>query len=174
MNKWGNNMELTQELVRELFEYKEDGTLIHKRAHGNVKVGTEAGGVNKQGYREMRVFNKLCKAHRIIFLYHHGYLPKMLDHINGVRTDNRIENLRECTRSQNNANSKGTAASGYKGVYKIGRKWRARLTVAGKAVYLGNYSDIETAAQVAAAAREHYFGEFANHGHTEEGVMQND
>ncbi len=89
----------------------------------------------------------------------------MLDHINGVRTDNRIENLRECTQSQNIANTKGTATSGYKGVDKNGRKWRARITVAGKKMHLGNYANIETAAQVAAAAREHYFGDFANHEH---------
>ena len=164
-------MDLTQELVREVFEYREDGRLIHKMARQGAKVGTEAGMLNRLGYREVRVLGKLCLSHRIIFLYHHGYLPKMLDHINGVRTDNRIENLRECTQSQNIANAKGRAVSGYKGVDKNGRKWRARITVDGKAVLLGSYADIETAAQVAAAAREHYFGAFANHEHIEEGVM---
>lgn len=174
MNKWGNNMELTQELVREWFEYREDGKLIHKKAHGNVKVGTEAGTAHNHRYRRVGVLGKLYLSHRVIFLYHHGYLPKRLDHINGVRTDNRIENLRECTQSQNIANAKGRAVSGYKGVHKSRGKWKAQIMVNYKCIYLGNYSDLETAAQVAAAAREHYFGEFANHEHIKEGVMKND
>ena len=167
-------MELTQELVREVFEYREDGKLIHKMARPNTKVGAEAGRVNARGYRQAGVLGKLYFTHRIIFLYHHGYLPKQLDHINGVRTDNRIENLRECTQSQNIANTKGTAGSGYKGVYKNRRKWKVEIRVNYKSIYLGSYDNIETAAQVAAAAREHYFGAFANHGHIEEGVMNND
>ena len=165
-------MELTQELVRELYDYRDDGKLIHKKARGgNVSVGREAGGVGNRGYRQMRVLGKLLLSHRIIFLYHHGYLPKVLDHINGVKTDNRIENLRECTQSQNIANSKGRSASGYKGVQGYRKKWKARLMVNGKDLCLGTYDNIETAAQVATAAREHYFGEFANHEHIEEGVM---
>ena len=167
-------MDLTQELVREVFEYREDGRLIHKKARGGAKVGAEAGMLNRLGYREVRVLGKLCLSHRIIFLYHHGYLPKILDHMNGVKADNRIENLRECTVGQNRANSKGSAASGYKGVYKHRTKWSVRLSVNNKVLYFGLYDNIETAAQVAAAAREHYFGEFANHGHIEEGVMNND
>ena len=167
-------MELTQELVRKIFEYREDGRLIHKMARPNAKVGGEAGTVGNRGYRQTKVLGKLYLSHRIIFLYHHGYLPKRLDHINGVRTDNRIENLRECTNAQNQANSKGSAASGYKGVYKARRRWKATIRVNYKSIYLGLYANIETAAQVAAAAREHYFGAFANHGHIEEGVMNND
>ena len=158
-------MELTQELVKELFEYRDDGKLIQKKARQGARVGTEAGRVGNRGYRQATVLGKLYSTHRIIFLYHHGYLPKRLDHINGVRTDNRIENLRECTSAQNKANSKGTAASGYKGVYKMRRRWKAQIRVNNKDIYLGLYANIETAAQVAAAAREHYFGEFANHEH---------
>tara|TARA_R110000822_G_scaffold49495_2_gene129698 strand:+ start:2639 stop:3163 length:525 start_codon:yes stop_codon:yes gene_type:complete len=174
MNKWGNNMEITQELVRELYDYRDDGKLIHKMARKGAKVGTEAGWLCSKGYCQVSVLGKLGLSHRIIFLYHHGYLPKMVDHINGVRTDNRIENLRECTMSQNKANSKGTAVSGYKGVRKRGRKWYVNIKVNSKAIWLGAYDNIETAAQVAAAAREHYFGEFANHEHREEGVMNNE
>ena len=159
-------MELTQELVREFFDYRDaDGKLIHKKARTGVAVGTEAGWVSRQGYRDARVLTKCYREHRIIFLYHHGYLPKMVDHINGVKTDNRIENLRECTRGQNKANSKGSAASGYKGVYKHGIKWTVLLSFNRKTRYFGLYDNIETAAQVAEAAREHYHGEFANHEH---------
>ena len=167
-------MELTQELVREWFEYRDDGALIHKKPRGRVIVGTEAGWLSNNGYRTVRVESKHFLLHRIVYLYHHGYLPKSLDHINGVRTDNRIENLRECTQSQNIANTKGHAVSGYKGVYRYGKKWIAQVQVNGKAIYLGYYANIETAAQVAEAAREHYFGEFANHEHKAEGVMKNE
>jgi len=63
----------------------------------------------------------------LIFLYHHGYLPKFVDHIDGNKKNNRIENLREATKSQNAMNQKVSTrnTSGIKGVmwHKRDKKW---------------------------------------------------
>jgi hypothetical protein len=81
-------------------------------------------------------------AHRLAWFYVHGEFPKCeLDHINGVRDDNRISNLRECSRAENmqNAGMFKTNTSGYTGVtwHKQRRKWAAQIWVNNKRMYLG-------------------------------------
>ena len=109
----------------------------------------------------------LWYLHQMVWVYFHGYKPKMLDHINGDTSDNRIENLRECTPAQNQQNSKMkvTNKAGFKGVRRHvsggKRCWQAKIVVAGKQKSLGYFeTPAEAGAAYAKAAVEH-FGEFA-------------
>ena len=161
--------DLTVDLLNELFEYdKETGKLYWKVARGRAKVGGEVGSVNSEGYILTTVNRKPYRAHRLVFLMHKGYLPKFLDHINGDRQDNRIENLRPVSLAQNsqNRNISIKNKSGYKGVFwaKATKKWRGQVKCNGESLYLGDYHDIEEAAEVVRAAREELHGNFANHG----------
>ena len=165
--KFGGRM-ITQELVKELFEYR-DGELYRKVANSNrVKIGDKVGTVNNLGYLCTQINGKIYKNHRLIFLMFKGYLPKYIDHINGIKTDNRIENLRECTSSQNNLNRKQRSnnTSGVKGVmwHKRDKKWEVRMQINGKYKYFGRYHDIEVAKFIADTTRHKFHGEFANHG----------
>ena len=86
--------ELTQDLVRALFNYR-DGNLYWKISKSyRIKIGNLAGRINKQGYRSVGINNKEYRYHRLIYLYHYGYLPKFIDHIDGNKLNNNIDNLR--------------------------------------------------------------------------------
>jgi len=88
-----------------------------------------------------------------------------IDHINGIRTDNRKENLRPCTRKQNNMNKHATRnKSGYKGVYwdKEHKKWRAGICYNNKSINLGYYKNINDAARAYNVMAKELFGEFAH------------
>ena len=157
---------ITQELIAETFEYK-DGLLYWKSvAHGNKSylIGQVAGSTHKTGYRHITWMNRIHKAHRLIFMLHYGYLPKEIDHINADRSDNRIENLREATRSENQYN-KATQKnlSGHRGVswHKKTKKWSIRVVKEGKTISCGYCDDLELAVLVAEEARAKYYGEFA-------------
>jgi hypothetical protein len=106
--------------------------------------------------------------HRAIMGLLHADKSRMVDHINHDRLDNRRQNLRECTASENARNMKetGNRSAGYKGVHrKTGNRrkpWEARITIRpGKTVSLGHYATAEEAARAYNEAAEKYFGEFA-------------
>jgi hypothetical protein len=109
--------------------------------------------------------NKIWKVHRLIFVLHHGYLPKEIDHINGDRADNRIENLRAVTRSENQCNRSALTSntSGYPGVswHKKSQAWVVRVMKNGKSHLLGYFKELELAGLVAAEARAIYHNGFA-------------
>lgn len=164
--------ELTQDRVKYLFDYK-DGFLIravdkHTAKKGDVIKGclTGKGYKTGKGYLSARVDNKLIQLHRVIFLWHHGYLPKYIDHINNINTDNRIENLRECTASENMANKPATSANttGFKGVYfrKDIKKYGAEVTFNKKTYFLGLFLNAEDAADAAKNKRVEIHKEFNN------------
>ena len=165
--------ELTVDLLNHLFEYdKETGNLIWKikpssRGH-SVKAGDIAGTLKSHGYLCVGINYNSYRAHRLIFLMHKGYLPKTVDHINGDKLDNRIENLRAATIGQNQHNRKTNAnnTSGYKGVCwnKAQKKWTARITLERKNIHLGYFANVEEAAEVVRKAREELHGDFAHHG----------
>ena len=158
-----------QQRLNELFEYK-DGELFWKVDRGAVKCkGKKAGAVN-QGYRIINsaAIGGYMPVHRVIWVMHNGDAPECLDHINGNKLDNRIENLRPATRSQNgfNITAMTTNNSGAKNVSWRGdtNKWRVTLMVSGNKMSFGHYDDLELAELVAHEARCKYHGEFANHG----------
>jgi hypothetical protein len=151
---------ITQARLRELLTY-ENGKLLRKN-------GVVAGSVNKRGYRVICVDYKLHKAHRLVFLYHHGYLPAQVDHINGDKDDNRIENLRAADNSKNMMNRKSMRnnTSGHKNVYwdKESEKWAVKVRLNRKLHNMGRFENIEDAVTAAYVAREKLHGEYANHG----------
>ena len=159
---------LTQDLLHELFEYR-DGVLYWKVAKSRrVKVGDVAGCLNDTvGYFYIQINKKRYLNHRIIFLMHHGYLPQCLDHIDGNAVNNRIENLRPATISENNRNSRirKNNNSGVKGVSwdSKHKKWRVQVANKGRSKHIGYFNTIEKAAEVVKKAREELHGEFARH-----------
>jgi hypothetical protein len=125
--------------------------------------------VHEDGYRKGRIHRKLFRAHRVAWALHHGRWPELdLDHINGNRSDNRIANLREVTRVENQRNMRlpSDNKSGVIGVYwnTARRKWVAEIRDAGgKKRHLGVFEDIEAAAAARRAA-EQAAGYHENHG----------
>jgi hypothetical protein len=161
---------LTQESVRELFNYV-DGKLFWKihKPHSRF-VGKEAGFYTGNGYKQVTINRKKYLTHRVVWLYHNGYFPDVVDHINNIKDDNRIENLRSADRSKNQHNRAALkeSSSGYKNVSwcKNAKKWRVSLCLKSKSHHFGLYDDLELADLVATMAREKYHGDFANHGTT--------
>ena len=158
---------LTQDLLHELFEYR-DGVLYWKVANSNrIKTGDAAGCLFNNGYLCTRINNKKYLNHRLIFLMHYGYLPELLDHIDGNKLNNRIENLRSATNSENSRNSKirKNNTSGIKGVtWDISsKKWKAQIRDEKKYKCIGRYKTIEEAAEAIKKTREELHGEYARH-----------
>lgn len=152
------------ELIKTQFDYV-DGELYWAVKRKGVTQGAVASRVNPtSGYRDTRLYGKIYQTHRLIFFIHHGYIPPYVDHIDGNPLNNRIENLRPCTKSQNACNQKlrVTSKSGVRGVYWIARnkKWMARVGVNKKQYYLGLFDSLTDAKQAVDKARLQLYGEF--------------
>jgi HNH endonuclease len=158
-------MEELRNQVKELFEYR-DGGLYWKKSCGSAGKGRRAGNINSWGYRRILINRKMHKEHRLIFLLFHGYLPPMLDHINGDRADNRIENLRECTASQNLQNKAmhKNNKTGVKNVYWCGRAKRYVVSVICSGTrFVKLCKTLEEAAKIAEKKRNELHKEFSRH-----------
>ena len=124
-----------------------------------------AGHITPQGYIRTYVSGKRCMTHRIVWALHTGHWPEdQIDHINGIRSDNRPCNLREASNSSN-AKNKGMCVrntSGKKGVSWVPHlgKWKSEITVDKKRKYLGVYTDINDAAKAYDEAADKLFLEF--------------
>jgi hypothetical protein len=159
---------ITQIQLKELFHYCPEFGLFTRlvRAAKCTQVGDIAGGKNSGGYLDIMIYGRTYKSHRLAFLYMTGeFPPHDVDHINGVRDDNRWENLRAVTKSENSRNMKlrSTNTSGHVGVHWHNQKgkWEANYGINNKRYHLGCFADINDAI----AAREtvsHLFHE--NHG----------
>jgi hypothetical protein len=94
---------LTQDLLRALFEFQPDGQLLRKvTTNPRAPAHAYSGSPNKAGYLRTRVLGRLYYNHHLVWFLHHGTWPSALDHINGNRADNRLENLRLMTRAEHN------------------------------------------------------------------------
>jgi len=154
-------------ILKKWFKY-EKGQLIRLTRPANcVHIGDVAGWIRGDGYAHIKIKSRNYKAHRLIFLLHHGYLPEFIDHINGMRSDNRIENLRDATKSENCRNSQISKnnKSGFNGVgwMKALSKYRADISSGGKKIYLGVHAKLSDAVKARIDAEEKY-GYHVNHG----------
>lgn len=128
------------------------GLFVWKVAKQKVKAGSIAGSWRKVGYVGILFEGKAYLAHRLAWLFMYGeFPPEMVDHINGDKSDNRIDNLRAATRSQNNRNSKVSRLSrhGIKGARwdAKGKRWVASAAHLGNRKYLGSFKTSEEAQQ---------------------------
>jgi len=157
---------LTAEQLRSILDYDpETGIFTWKASTSNrVKVGDVAGCSNGDGYLRIRLHNRLFLAHRLAWLYVYGSWPEdQLDHVNRVRTDNRISNLREVTNKQNqqNASKRSNNTSGHPGVYwcKRDSKWVAQIKHNYKRIHIGYFDDLEAAIAARKAAEKLYWSD---------------
>ena len=147
--------DLTAEQVRELFDYdEENGWLIRKKDEYGRAVNRPCGHKpthsSGYGYGKVRIGGKDYLAHRIIWLWYYGTWPEGdIDHINRNKIDNRIDNLRVVSKSENghNQNIHRTNTSGYPGVswHKASKKYQARIMGDNKRINLGFFNAAEEA-----------------------------
>ena len=158
---------LTQERLKELLDYDpETGVFTWKSIvfGSHMKVGSVAGSMYSNGYLRIKINGKDYRAHRLAWLYMYGCWPtNQIDHINRVRDDNRIANLREATNKENqwNRGKQKSSTSGFTGVswHKKSGKWQSRIAVNKKVIQLGVFNTPEEAhaAYVRAKAEHHKF-----------------
>lgn len=160
----------TQQQVIDLFDYK-DGNLywrINPRKIGQkIKPGSLAGTLcSGKKYIGVQYKRKRYFAHRLIFLYHHGWIPEQIDHIDTNPSNNRIENLRAATPTQNQYNRpvQKNNVLGVKNVSRSGNKYYVGFTINGKFTRVGSFYSIDDAKAAAEEFRAKLHGEFACHG----------
>jgi len=159
---------ITQNRLKELLSYDLDtGLFTWRISKLKVKKGVIAG-TNFSGYTRIKVDRKSYLAHRLAWLYVHGYFPEFIDHINHERNDNRLINLREATRTDNarNVSKHKTNTSGVMGVSwrKDISKWAAFIRIDNKIKHLGCFINIDDAVSARQDA-EYRLGYHVNHGH---------
>ena len=148
---------MNQKHLKSLFDYDEDGYLIRKIS------GKRLGCLNGK-YLRGRIEKKNYYVHRLVYLYHKGSMPRCIDHINGKHLDNRIENLRPATHSENQWNRpKNTNnSSGHKNIGKTkSGRWIVSMERYGKRYRGGSYEHIEDAVKAAQVLRERLHGEYS-------------
>ncbi len=166
-----SDMEITQKLLKEKFNYNPDtGIFTRIKKVGGLygQIGSIAGYRNYRGYIVINLKGVPRGAHRLAWLYTYGYLPKEeIDHINGIRDDNRLCNLREVNSAENRKNMciRSDNNSGTTGVYfkKDKKKWCARIHVNGKNKHIG-YFDTKEEAILARKQAEKEYQYHPNHG----------
>lgn len=161
----------SQKELKKLFKYdKQTGLLRSKLKRGKLSVNQIVGAVSGKGYVLVGLGNRCYKnAHRIIWTMAYGDIPSgmVIDHINHVKTDNRLCNLRLVSRALNQRNSKlfVTNKSGVMGVYwdSYYQKWHAAITLLHKSKHIGYFRDFDDAVRARKEA-EILHGFHANHG----------
>lgn len=150
---------LTKDELNELFRYAE-GELFWKKSRSGIKdINKPAGYVRDHKYRYIQIKGRSYLAHRLIWVWHGKDLPEELDHINGDKSDNRLENLRPASRVENllNFGSKG-GTSKFRGVYleSYSGKWRAEF----RRKFLGRFEKEEDAAKAWNIAASNFSKDF--------------
>jgi len=154
-----------RERVIELLNYDPETGLFTRRSGSGRWPAGEVAGSLCHGYIVIRIDGKSHQAHRLAFLVVHGFIPSEIDHINLVRSDNRISNLRPATTQQNSRNTGkySNNTSGFKGVYwdKSNGKWQAQAQDAnGKRKTLGRFPTPEAASAAYNDFARNLHGEF--------------
>ena len=142
---------ISQQELKDCLHYDDlTGIFTRVKASGGMSVGDVAGYIGVAGYVRMKVLCKSRSAHRMAWLYVHGVHPKgEVDHINGIKSDNRMINLRDvsCKVNSQNRKTRDDCGSGFLGVSKEkgARKYRVRIHLNGKEVCLGRFDKLSDA-----------------------------
>lgn len=159
---------ITAERLRELFSYDPTtGSFTRRISTSNcIKRGAIAGCPDRRGYLRIQINGRKYSVHRLVWFYVTASWPADIDHINGIKSDNRFSNLREATRSENirNTGKRANNKSGFKGVsWKSNNNcWVAQIMVHRKKKHLGYFYTPEEAHAVYCDAAEELHGEFAH------------
>lgn len=145
-------MQMLIESLKEVLEYNSStGLFTRTKSRGNSAAGTVLGTVNKHGYVKAMVLGKYVTLHRLAWFYTHGEWPSdQIDHINGIKTDNRMCNLRVCTTEVNCLNQHGPRVNnklGLQGVHQIKKtgRFRACCSLQGVKHHIGVFATAEEA-----------------------------
>lgn len=125
---------MDQKSLKELFTY-DSGFFYVKKARRNAFVGKKITGSNTGRYLTVTIDKKSYLYHRLIFLFHSGYLPPLVDHVNRDGFDNRIENLRACDAFENQTNREGCRLE----KHPRGNSYSYRFTHKHKSYYRGKF-----------------------------------
>lgn len=158
-----------EELLRAMTYNPQTGIFSWNKSRRGIRDKNNAGCVTKRGYVNIYINNKKYLAHRLAWFYVHGEWPaEQIDHINGRKDDNSIDNLRLANGCENQLNRRKDCrnTSGIKGVcwHKNNKKWQAQTSVNGKEYYLGQYTNIKDAERAVIDFRNKHHKEFINHG----------
>ena len=142
---------ITQIYIQSVFKY-DNGQLFWLGNRRGAPKNKPIGSVSGKGYLACMLDGKHYLVHRLIYLYVHGYMPKFIDHINGNKKDNSVENLRNVTRSGNQQNMRiaySSSQSNLLGAFysKKQKKWFSSICTNGKKSYLGSFDCPEKAHQ---------------------------
>lgn len=131
--------------------------------NNRIVRGRAAGTVTKYGYLKIKVVDGVYMAHRLAWLWCYGIDPIKfeIDHIDGNRLNNAIDNLRMASSKQNSFNAKPYNSLKIKGVSKCGSKYRARIRFNGQSIHIGLFDTAENAAAAYNTKAAELFGEFA-------------
>ena len=140
---------MTQDELKQHLHYNSDTGVFtwlknpsRNKQWNTMWPGKIAGSVTEKGYLRIRLLNRGWRAHRLAFLYVHGFMPSEIDHIDGNKLNNKIENLRAVTHSENMRNAKRypTNTSGITGVTyrKSSNQWLAYITIHQKRIHMGS------------------------------------
>lgn len=157
------NTTLTAPRLHELLDYDANTGVLRWKAvsnvHSPIKIGAIAGCLCPDGYRRVWINRCSYPAHRLAWFYVTGRWPvRFIDHINGMRDENMIANLREATHSenvQNRRHAKAGTKTGLLGVSECGRKFRASIMAGGKKFDLGYFESAELAHRAYVEAKRH-------------------
>jgi HNH endonuclease/AP2 domain len=161
------NPKISIEELRRLFSYDPlTGVIKWRVARQRIKAESPAGCLDGHGYTVIGINGSMHQAHQIAWALHHGdWSTGGLDHRNLCKSDNRIDNLRPASQSQNGANRAPSRnnTSGHKGVTwnKRSGKWQASIVVRQRRIHLGLFCDIKAAGNAYAEAAVKHFGQFA-------------
>jgi hypothetical protein len=155
------------DILKDILDYDSaTGVFRWKKTLSRRNVAGNVAGALSHGYVAIQFDGIRYMAHRLAWLYENGEWPENdIDHVNSVRNDNRISNLRLATRGENlrNLSTPSHNTSGVKGVswHKARNSWRATIKLNKRSMHLGNFETKEDAAKAYASAAVFLFGEFA-------------
>ena len=152
---------LSQSELKRYIDYDpETGTFTRRIQLNNVMAGTILGSERYDGYLCIRILGKSYLAHRLAWFYMHGTWPNIIDHINGIRNDNRLCNLRDVTTQINILNRPVQINNilGVRGVKQHGNKFIARISFEGYTHYLGLFDTMHGASEAYEQARKELYG----------------